>query len=339
MRRLDDRADQEELYLKVAVYGKPGTGKTSFGTSAPNPLILLSERQGMLHVRQAAQRLGVAVPPVLFCEHLSDYRDVLRAFWGDRTKPFQVWHVWEEGGEKKRRLGFELPTWPETIVLDQLTDVCRLVTDEIREQSPPKIGADGLPVDSQRYWNVFEDRAKRLILSYRDAPAHVVFLCQVDDREVGEEGDRRRSVTPDLSMRRLPGILCGSVNVVGYSYRRERRTAQDRQAELVYGIMTVGPEYMMLKPLRPLRDTEIPNFSYWVKRVNGSLSQEVPAPVGSGESLAGALSESDKPIVPGGAGAPAGQPAPAVAAPDPPAPVAPPDEPAVAKGKRRRGAA
>lgn len=292
MKRIDDAADEQ--FLNVAIYGKPGTGKTSMGASAPKPLILLSERQGMVHVKQAAKRLGVPVPAVFFCEHLQDYRDVLRALWGPKDEPFRVFEWFEQDGERKRRLVQELPEWPETVVIDTLTDVCRLAINEIRDQSPPKPGKDGLPVDSQRFWNVLGDRIDRLILGFRDAPVHTVFLCQVDDREVGEDDERRRAVTPDLATRKHAGKLCAAVNVVGYSYRREKRG--QGQAELQYGVMTVGPEYMMLKPLRPLRDVEVPDLSYWVAKIRGSTEPERVAPTPSDESIAGELNPVDQPL-------------------------------------------
>lgn len=292
MKRIDQAGG--ERFLNVALYGKPGTGKTSMGVSAPRPLILLSEAQGMLHVEQAAQRLHKPVPPVVYCDHLQDYRNVLRAFWGPKSEPFRVFETYEEDGEKKRRLELELAEWPETVVIDTLTDVCRLAVNEIREQSPPKKGKDGLPVDSQRFWNVLGDRIDRLILGFRDAPVHTVFLCQVDDREVGDEDDKRRQMTPDLATRKHAGKLCSAVNVVGYSYRREIRGKG--QADLQWGVMTVGPEYMMLKPLRPLRDIEVPNLGSWIDRVFGSITTVPAAPAPSAESVAGELDPQDQPV-------------------------------------------
>lgn len=326
MKRIDQA--KGERFLNVAIYGKPGTGKTSMGVSAPKPLILLSEAQGMLHVEQAAQRLGKPIPPVLYCDHLQDYRNVARALWGSREEPFRVFETYEEGGEKKRKLKYELSEWPESVVIDTLTDVCRLAISEIREQSPPKAGKDGLPVDSQRFWNVLGGRIDQLIFTFRDAPCHTVFLCQVDDREVGDEDEKRRQMTPDLATRKHASTLCSAVNVVGYSYRRELRGKG--QAELQYGVMTVGPEYMMLKPLRPLRDIEVPNLGNWIDRVFGSITAAPAAPAPSGESLAGELDLLDQPLE-----------APERLQAEPAAPEAPREGPAPAKGKRgqKRGEA
>jgi len=292
MKRLDTEAG--EKFVNVGVYGQPGTGKTSFGVTAPDPLILLSERQGMVHIREAAKRLNKPVPPVLFMNSVQDYRNVVRALHGNKAEPFRVWERVEIEKDKfERQIVYESATWPQTAVLDSLTDACRLIVEEIRMQSPPKRGKDGLPVDSQRFWQVLPDRVTNLIHGFRDAPIHTVFLCLADDREVGEEEDKRRQVTPAFPMRALPRVLAAAVNVMGFTYRREKREL-GKATKLVYGILTTGPEYMMLKPMRPLRDSEIPNFAHWIQVIQGTVAPDaVEAPDPSAETTLGAKVEEE----------------------------------------------
>ena len=253
--------------LKALVYGKSGTGKTNFGVSAPKPLILLNERQAIPHIRAAARRLAIAMPSVLLCQTPDDYRNVLRACHGDRSLPFSV-----RDGEK---VVFELAEWPESLVLDSLTEACELIAAEIRRESPPKLGKDGLPVDSERYWNVFSDRAAKMIRSFRDVDLNILFLCLLDDRTIGEGDDAHRWVGPSLSMRKLPGIVQAAVNVVGVTYRKQ---LADKTLE--YGISTFGPDYVELKPFPPLRPSEVTDFSSWCKRINGEDDGSVaPSPM------------------------------------------------------------
>lgn len=260
MRTIDVTA-KGERYLKALVYGQPGSGKTNFGVSAPKPLILLSEHQAVPHLRAAAERMGVAPPMVLAMDNLMDYRHVLMACRADKAQPFVVRDT--DGNEV-----FKAKEWPETVVLDSLTDACELVSEEIRSQSPPKVGKDGLPVDSERYWNVLADRASKLIRSFRDLPMNVLFLCLLDDRVTGEGDEAKRTIGPALPMRKLPNTLQAAVNVVGVTYRK-RGNAKDGVRPMVYGIMTTGPDYMALKPFPPLRDQEVTDFSSWCKRING----------------------------------------------------------------------
>lgn len=293
MRRLDTATDPP--WFAAAVYGRSGSGKTSLAVTAPKPLVLLSESQGMLSIRQAAKRLNVPVPAVFGLEHLDDARSVLRALRGPRDQPFRIFEYVGTGADRKKELLFELPEWPDTVVLDSVTDILRLVVEEIREQSPQKQGRDGLPIDSERYWNVLGDRCQNLLLGFRDAPVHKLFLCAEDDRMEGEGDERKRSLGPSMPMRKLPALLSGCVNLTAYAYRRELRV--EKTVQVRYGVLTTGPEYMLLKPCRPLRDHEVPDFGLWVKAVRGALEQPLPpAPPPSGESLAGPVSDADRPV-------------------------------------------
>lgn len=311
MQRLDTSEAPE--WFAATVYGKSGSGKTSLAVTAPRPLVLLTERQGMLSIRQTAKRLGVPVPATIFIESLDDCRAVLRALRGPRTEPFRVLMTVYDGdgapvkdpdtGKVKRELTFELPVeaWPETVVIDTVTDLMRLVENEIRSQSPQKTGKDGLPVDSERYWNVLGDRAKLVLYGFRDAPVHKLFLCQEDDRETGEGDEKRRSLGPAMPMRKLPALLSGAGNLTAYAYRREVRERKEGEKEptvrVRYGVMTTGPEFMLLKPCRPLRDVEVADYGLWIKAVHGALTGPMPAaPAPSGESLAVAVGEADLPI-------------------------------------------
>jgi hypothetical protein len=281
-----DGSEEGGVLFKAAVYGESGSGKSTLGVTAPKPLILLSERQGYLPIKQAAKRMGVEVPEVILCTTLEDYRLAVRALFGRKDKPFQIRRTLEGGGSEVLR---ELRYWPQTVVLDSLTDVCRIVSEDIRRASPPKSGRDGLPVDSERYWNVLGERITNLIHGFRDAPVHTLFLALKDDRETGDEGDKRRWVGPSLAMRKLPAVLSAACNLTAYAYRREHR--KDKRVENVYGVMTTGPEYMMLKPCRPLRDVEVPDFAFWVRAIAGELEEMPPAPATSAESLASSLDE------------------------------------------------
>lgn len=263
-----DFDDNQAVWLKALVYGEPGSGKTNFGVSAPNPLILLSERQAVANVRDAAKRMGRPRPPTLVMERLDDYRGVLKALHGDDSRPFVVF---DDGGEKV----LELETWPDSIVLDSITDIAEMVSREIREQSPQKTGKDGLPVDSERYWNVLSDRTAKLIRAFRDVPRHVLFLALLADKEIGEGDEKSRWIGPQMPMKALPNVLMAAVNVVGITYRtRSKEVVVDpstkaKSRPMLYGIQTTGPDFMKVKPYPPLRDSEVTDFASWVQRING----------------------------------------------------------------------
>lgn len=277
MQRLD--GSEEEKYTKVMIYGRSGTGKTSLGASAEEPLILLNERQGLVHVRQAAERLNVPMPMVVYCDEPEDYKDVYRALRGDRTKDFKIKHKFTDGIEQTL---LEFDRWPKTVVVDSLTDVGQMLADQIDHESPPKIGSDGLPVRAKNWWNVMDTRFRGFVRSYRDLPFNVVFLCLAEDKMTGDEDNQVRYFGPSLPMRKFAETVSAAVNVVGYSYRRVRRVAGPNgkiQNRIEYGVQTVAPEYAISKPYRPLRDVEVPDLSYWFRVIQGTAQiREAPSP-------------------------------------------------------------
>lgn len=273
--------DTEAKHLKALIYGRPGTGKTSFGVSAPRPLILLSEGHAAPHIRDAARRMGRPEPIVLTMEEAEDYRDVLRALHGSKDQPFVV----RSGPKDDRRVVLEVEQWPETVVLDSVTDAMQVLIDEIRQQSPQKAGKDGLPVDSERFWGALTDRATGLIRAFRDAPMHVLFLALLDDRVIGEGDEASRWVGPQMPMRKLPGALQAAVNVVGVTFRDKTGEKDEATGERVleYGINTSGPNFMELKPYAPLRAKETTDFSDWVARVYPPEPAQHASPAGNAE--------------------------------------------------------
>lgn len=266
MKKLDEN---DATHVKICVYGPSGTGKTSLGVTAPKPLILLSEQQGALHIKQAALRLKVDMPATLIMEEPGDYKAVIRALHGDKKQPFKV--LLKDGTVAHEG------EWPETVVVDSLTDMGRLIVADIRKQSPPKAGKDGLPVDAQRFWGVLGDRMQNAVLAFRDVPVNTLFLCLSDDRMVGPDDSQVREVRPDLPMRKLGNFLASTCNLMGFSYRAEDR--KGGKSKVDYGVLFRGPETHLLKPCAPLRPTEKPDASMWLKAIEGGLKKMPARPV------------------------------------------------------------
>jgi hypothetical protein len=271
--------DTKQKWVNAAVYGLSGSGKTSMGTTAPGALILLSEAQGALHIKQAATRLGIERPEVLLMQCVDDYRNVMRALYGDRSKPFEVR---AKDGDQSRVI-FSMEKWPDSVVIDSLTDAARLMVEEINQIAPPRPAADGLPEKTMRHWDALGDRMRAMIVGFRDAPVNTLYLCQCDDRVVGKGDDAKRIMAPDLPMRKLVSDLTAAVNVIGYTYRRIKQVPGPNGTvlhQVHYGVITIGPEYMVLKPCHPLRPSESPDFARWVEAITtgAMVKSEAPPP-------------------------------------------------------------
>ncbi len=275
MQRIDDLAD--EAYWKIAITGPGGTGKTTLGVSAPKPLIVLSERQGLPSIKAAAKRLGVPVPPVVFVDDAQDYRSVLKALHGPKDKPFVL--VDRDSGE----VVVELPVeeWPQTVVVDSLTDACDVMRRELDEQSPNRKGRDGLPVMARGKWGVWTDRCMALIKGFRDLPMHVVFLCLLSDRTKEDDSGNitERIAQPKLATHGMGPQLCAAVNVMGYT---RRKMDGDNP---VYAVQTITPEWKLSKPCEPLQQWEVPDLTSWVERLNGNLEVVPDFPNMSDEAI------------------------------------------------------
>lgn len=261
-----------DAWFKASVMGPSGAGKSSLGATAPRPLIALSEKQGKLPCLARARALGLPEPTIVEVDTLQDYRNLLKSLHGDRAKPFR----WVE---PDGTVVVEMDPWPETIVLDSLTDACELVEREIRRDAPPKKGDDGLEVFSQRHWNELKKRCQRLIRGFRDVEAHVLFLTLTDERmNETTDGVTTRSIAPSLPMRKLPDILMQSTHLCGFMQRkplrdkdgtvvREETSDGERgNVKLAVKVVTNAASYIKVKPCEGLDDLEIPDFTSWVER-------------------------------------------------------------------------
>lgn len=271
---------EDEKYWKIVISGKPGTGKTSMGVSAPNPLILLSERQGMPHIKQAAKRQGKATPPTLYMESVNDYKSVLRVLMGGRQKDFEVTDL--VTGEVVLSVK---DWWPDSLVLDSLTEALSIIFREIKEQAPSEKGKDGLPKSNMRLWGVQVERGTNFIKMFRDLPMHVFFLCLRDEQQKNDSDGNllERSVAPSVTPRSLVPVLAAAVNVIGYSYRTLNR--KTRRPE--YGAVLEAGEDAITKPCHPLRAVEVPDLGSWIARLSGALDAAPEAPEAPGDMAGG----------------------------------------------------
>jgi hypothetical protein len=266
VKRIDKSKTQK---WNIVIIGESGTGKTRMGTLTSEPLIALSERQGLEHIREAARGNSVPVPPVLFMETVKDYQLLLRAFHGNQNEPFVV-------HDDKGEIVYESKLWPKTLVIDSLSDAMNKIKIELLKQAPPVIQRDKLSGMSQRHWSTLRDRGERFIWSFRDLPLNVIFLCL---RKV-KDGDENieRFIGPDLPMNALSSALKATANIVVHTYRRRipkidehGNNIQDNNGRPIsiyeYGVLTRGPDYMGMKPAECLDTYEVPDVKVWINKL------------------------------------------------------------------------
>lgn len=257
--------------LKVGVYGPSGSGKTTLGVTAPEPVILLCERQGWDHIKDAAARLGKPTPPTYLIETIDQFREAVRIL-RDPDDKAPLKRLNEKHGSKAK-LPYDKP---QSIVVDSVTEVLKLIVDGIDKQSPRKIASDGLPQVSDRFWGALTTRGDGVFRSIRDLPYHTITLARMIDKEIGEGQDKSRLITPMLSMYKFAEEWMSTCNAVGIAYKeRELREKEDDLYH--FKVRFTGPAYMKCKTLRPLRDTEVPNVTDWIARWEAGIPDDLQA--------------------------------------------------------------
>ncbi len=282
-------ADIAEDYANITAFGKSGTGKTTLGVSAPQPFIMLSERQGFRSVRDAARMLSKPVPPTLYLESAADLRNCLMALQSDPDEPIAtaLREVLGRTDEVEEQIAALPYLKPYTVVSDSMTDFMIMISNEILdEMGNPTSGSDGLEVKPDRYWGLLRDKCEKLIRTLRDLPYNVLMIALLDDRETGKDENRERVVSPQTIMRALSQGMVAASNASGLCFVEEsvvKDEDDNTHFEYIHKVRFAGPSWMMVKPMRALSDIEEPDVTDWLSRVEkqdeeDGLHHEEPPP-------------------------------------------------------------
>lgn len=212
--------DSEELYFKLLIYGDSGAGKTWLASTAPDPVILLTERNG-----EQSVRLSNPDAPYVYVSTAEEVREFVAAALDGS---------WADIG---------LGTYkPRTLVVDGLTEVQRLVKDQIQKQR-----GDG--EFSIRDWGVLNEKVRGLLRVFRDLPYNVVCtaLSKID------VADEIRYTQPAFQGKAMGGEAMQYFNLVGYVYKRPKGGGRGQSAEIEHAVMFDGPARVQCKSCHPIR--------------------------------------------------------------------------------------
>jgi len=224
--------------FKILCYGNSGAGKTYAACTAPKPMVLLTERNG-LHSIQASNP-GAHVK---YCENADDVRDILRMAMNGQLKQYGI----------------------KTLVVDSLTEVQRLFVDEIMLAKAQ--GEDARL--SLQDWGTLTERMRRFMRCLRDLDLHVVATALVESQHDDSTG--ATNVFPAFQGKKLHSEVSQFFNVVGYTFKRESQDSEGKR-QIEHKIMLDGPSRFVCKPCGPLTGIRDPNLSDWFTVLNESLS-------------------------------------------------------------------
>lgn len=214
--------------LSMLVYGRSGTGKTTFGASFPTPALLIDiQEKGTDSV---ADREGLDVVSI--------------TNWSELEEVF--WYLKSGEGRKKYK----------SVVLDQVSSMQDLAMTHAMIE-------EGKEVMSQRLWGVVSGMMKTWLLNYRDLieeDMNILFIAH-DRTSKGEGSEEDDTLDPQVGARLMPsvaGMLNGAVKAIGNTYVAEV-FLEDKTRQVEYRMRLAPHPYYTTKLRNPL-GTECPEY-------------------------------------------------------------------------------
>lgn len=179
--------DNKSKYLKILVYGNPGTGKTVFTATAPSPLIIDVEKGA---------------------HSINNHPQLMRAKALEYKSLFQVEQL-------IKYLAADTPQLSEfkTIVVDSFSELQKRDLDAIVTEEAAKDANRNKFLPLGPDYNVNTEHMRMIASALRDLDRHIIVTCHVKEEKDETTGRilKRPNLTPKLA-----GTLAGIFDVVGY---------------------------------------------------------------------------------------------------------------------------
>jgi len=208
-------------WVSLVIYGRSGTGKTTFIGTMPKPLLVLDIND--------RGTVSIKAQPDTYVMEVTSWDEIEEVYWylQSGNHPFQ------------------------SVALDTVT--------QLQDLAIAKISGDdgGVMSLSRRGWGEVTGLMRTWILNYRDLPLHKGFICQ--DRITGDDSDELEMITPEVGPAVSPSVaktLTAAVDVVGHTLIRERvvtvKTKKGGTKEKVVTeyCMRIGPHARYLTKIR-----------------------------------------------------------------------------------------
>ncbi len=173
----------EQDKLKLLIYGKTGSGKTTACAKLPKPIILLTEINGLASIRRANPDADV-----MMIKSWTEFKYTLVALENQLAQgncPY------------------------ESIVLDSLTNLQEMIIEEVKVET----GSDHL---EYKGWGMAINRTVTAVKSVNILALHSAVICLADEYMDGD----KRCIAPSVAGKKLPGQLGNYFSLVFYQYVR-----------------------------------------------------------------------------------------------------------------------
>jgi len=177
MKRFNTGDSQVKPPVVMLVYGQGGVGKTTFGSTAPKPILMDCE-YGSKYFGLRGIKLDVAL--------IESWKDVEEFFVELRKSEF------------------------ETVVIDPIGELMeKLKAHMIATRDPKLVQRDGSPTAAG--WGWMKDKMRQFIKATRDLGKHMIIVAHEDDKD-----DDGKLIKYPLIETKLSKELVNLVDVVGY---------------------------------------------------------------------------------------------------------------------------
>ena len=228
----------------MVVYGRSGTGKTTFASSFPQPILFLDVKdEGLASVSPTGEFEYLPV------ENWDDFEEVF-------------WYLKEEAPKRYK-----------TVVIDtvsQLQEQAMAAATTKRAKKSAVIRPKGdWGTMTRRDWGDVAGLMKTWLVNFRDLDMNVVFIAQDRTFNVDEEGDSVDHVlTPEVGPRLMPSVasvLNAAVSIIGNTFIRIRtvkvknkKTGKTEKREKPEYCLRIGPNPVYTTKVRKPKDILIP---------------------------------------------------------------------------------
>lgn len=219
----------KQTSIKGLLYGESGIGKTFLSATAPRPLVLLTEVNGQASIMHSNPDADL-----IHIESAAMLGQVLK----DIDENAENWSDYD------------------TIVIDSLTEVQRLIKDKITNQgrSPMRL----------QDWGTMADNMRALIRRIRGITTHnVVCICLLESQI--EEDTGIRHIRPAFEGKKTSGEIAQYFNFVGFLHSAMVEVTQkdgSTKKQTERRLMVEGPSRVLCKPTYPLEGVIVnPNLT------------------------------------------------------------------------------
>lgn len=227
--------------MRVALYGRAGSGKTTIAATFPAPLLV--------DIKQEEGTASVADVPGLQVFPAESWEDFEQVYW------------FLENGEHKFK----------TVILDTVTQLQELAIRQVLSKAKKSDeDAGGFGTMSKGQWGDVATLMKTWLMNFRNLGFNVVYLAQERVFNAGDDAPEDNQIAPEVGPRLMPSVgstLNAAVDYIGQTFVREHivrkrdpKTKKVEEMKSVQYCLRVGPHSYYTTKVRSIKSTKIPSF-------------------------------------------------------------------------------